>query len=144
MITIVIIFFTVYLITRIPSIKQYISDTFLSGFFFTILITIGIASLINVVSILCNEDEVYCYEPVVEEYDIDWANKKHTLLQVDGVLSFNVSDSSRVILKTDSTNECRAYKYISIPDSTLSMKWLINWYPNVIDSVVVYNIDKLE
>lgn len=144
MITIAIIFFTAYLITCIPSLKQDISDGFLSRFFFTILITIGIASLINVVAILYNEDEVYCYEPVVEEYDIHWANKKHTLIQVHGVLSFNVSDSSRVILKTDSTNECRAYKYISVPDSTLSIKWLINLYPNVIDSVVVYNIDKLE
>lgn len=144
MITIAIIFFTVYLITCISSLKQDISEVFLSRFFFTILITIGIASLINTVAILCDEDDVYCYEPVVEEYDINWANRKHTLVQVEGVLSFNVSDSSRVILKTDSTNECRAYKYISIPDSTLSMKWLINWYPNVIDSVVVYNIDKLE
>ena len=88
---------------------------------FAIIATVVVAVIVNVTSYYINVDDIKYYPSAPEKCKVTTYDKENNKIVID---------------------RCYAVKYVSKADTTLSMAWLFNMFPQKTDSVIVYNIDK--
>ena len=120
----IIILFVAFYILAYTLLKNWIS--FKWGFEgnqmeFAIIATVIVAVIVNVTSYYINVDDIKYYPSAPEKCKVTTYDKENNKIVID---------------------RCYAVKYVSKADTTLSMAWLFNMFPQKTDSVIVYNIDK--
>lgn len=105
-------------------------------FFCASIATIFIVFLMNICNYFNSVDDVYYNKTLVFE-DRYYVIKQGRIIFSDGNNVFLYIDDKKVKFKK-TNGESKAIRYYHLPDSTLSKKWLINFYPIKIDSVIVY------